>query len=155
MLTGSGSHGLKERSLKKKNKKIRMCCSFPPNVTSSTFLQQLAPTSRRTVYFQRLCLHFALLWPFAKQAVNYCGCSTFPVINISANHGQSQVRNTEAVKPDREASSVQFLLYTYSIYVLTLYVPFTVASYTIRSCVFSVSTECLRRQALTQRYRIL
>lgn len=125
MLTGNGSHGLKERSLEKK-KKNRMCCSFPPNVTAAHSCSSSPVTltaegdvaelsSRRTVYFQWLCLHFALLWPFAKQAVNYCACSTFPVINTSANHGQSQVRNTEAVKPDREASSVQFMLYTYSI----------------------------------------
>lgn len=45
----------------------------------------------------------------AKQAVNYCGCSTFSVINISANHGQSQLRDKEA---DREASSGQFILNT-------------------------------------------
>lgn len=76
-----------------------MCCSFPPNVTCSTFLQQLALsplaeqfTSSGSVYILHSCRRFA------KQAVNYCGCSTFPVINISANHGQSRVRNTEAVK---------------------------------------------------------
>ena len=67
-------------------------------------------SSLRTVYFQHPCLHFVLLWSLAKQAVNYFGCSTFPVVNISANHGPSQVRNKEVVKPDREASSVQFIL---------------------------------------------
>lgn len=44
MLTGSGPHGLGEFPLKKRKKKktgIRMCCSFPPTVTSSSSMLTL------------------------------------------------------------------------------------------------------------------
>lgn len=57
VLTGDGVHGLKDISLEK----IRMCCSFPPNVTGSTFLQQLADdTSGRGGCGLALCSHNCL-----------------------------------------------------------------------------------------------
>lgn len=58
MLTGNGARGLKDIS---HEKKIRMCCSFPPNVTGSTFLQQPADdTSGRGGCGLALCSHNCL-----------------------------------------------------------------------------------------------
>lgn len=71
---------------------------------SSKCNKQHIPAAARSLFSQNslfpaaLFTFCTLVAVFAKQAVNYCGCSTFPVINISASHGQSQVRNTEAVK---------------------------------------------------------
>lgn len=109
MLTGSGPRGLKESSFKKrkKKKKVRMCCSFPPTVTSSTFLQRLAgdegtwPScllaeqfiSSGSVYILHSCGS-----PQSRPLIT--GAAALPVLNISTNHGPRQVRNEEAVKPD-------------------------------------------------------
>lgn len=74
---------------------------------SSLLAQQFI--SSGSVYILRPC------GPMAKQTVNYCGCSTFPLINISANHGHSPLkRHKEAT---REASSEPFMLNT--VYLLT------------------------------------
>lgn len=70
-------------------------------------------SSRRTVYLQRLCLHFALFWPLRKagRSVVLAQVSTFTVLNISANHRLSQVRNKEAVKPEGGQFCTIYVIY--------------------------------------------